>query len=342
MKKAIESILYFDLNPLRPDKRGEDYYRPAYRELGSVAEEFDAHYRITFDAPVVSSKVKYLAHYIDNAITTQLNELFRDNGQISKNWVLYKRKKLYESVCTYLSEAQSVIKRNNLSLDDLLILQDYSTTPQLNESTYIFHYLTLALIRCYMEFQQHFYGYIEKENKLVSIEEFFVQVLQKRLPSKVEITEIPHIEIPTETKAEPRQKKKRAKTPNVILSFKYDCTPGKRLDNIKAFYEELVDRKLISKDEPYTNFKHLLLAEEVKTPITWIGGKGELVYLFRYLVNEKAILHPSEGNTIWDVVVHCFVDKDGNCYDNLNLGGQQKPCAKRITKLEDIANKTLL
>ena len=340
MKKAIESILYFDLNPLHPDKRGEDYYRPAYRELGTVNEAFDAHYQIAFNAPRLSAKVMYYERLINNAITTELNKLLTDE-QLSGNRVLYVRKKLYGSIYGYLSDIKDIINKNDLDLDALLITKDYSKMLQQNECTFIFHYLILALIRCYMEFQKHYIEYIE-EDKQESIEDFFVQVLQRSLPSKVGITEIQHIEVPTETKVEPRQRKKSSKTPNAILSFKYNCTPGKRLDNIKAFYEELVDRKLISKDEPYPNFKHLLLGEEVKTPIKWIGGKSELVYLFRYLVNEKAVLQPSEGNTIWDVVVHCFVDKDGNCYDNRNLGGQQEPCAKRVTKLEDIANKTLL
>lgn len=333
MKKAIESILYFDLNPLRPDKRGEDYYRPAYRELGSVAEEFDAHYRITFDAPVVSSKVKYLAHYIDNAITTQLNELFRDNGQISKNWVLYKRKKLYESTCTYLSEIKDVIKRNNLSLDDLLAIRDYSTTPQLNESTYIFHYLVLALIRCYLEFQQHFIQHIEEEDKDVSLSDFYVQVLQWKMPDKARIIEIPKIEV---SAVEEKPTRKR-KTKNAILSFKYTNKKGKKLDNIKAFYEELVDHHLISNAESYPNFKHLFIGEEVQTPITWTGNKSDLTYLFKYLVNVSEVLEPTEGNTIWKVVVHCIVDKNGNRFDSLNLGAQQNPSAKRIQKLEDIA-----
>jgi hypothetical protein len=340
MMKTIEDILYFDKSPLRPDKRGEDYYRPEYRKLGTVNEAFDAHYQISFDAPRVSTKVLYYERLINNAITTELNKLLTDE-QLSGNRVLFIRKKLYGSIYGYLSDIKDIINKYDLDLDALLITKDYSKMLQQNECTYIFHYLILSLIRCYMEFQQHFIEYIE-EDKQESIEYFFVQVLQRSLPTKVGITKIPHIEVPLEAKAEPSQKKKKVKTPNAILSFKYDCTPGKRLDNIKAFYEELVDRKLISKDEPYPNFKHLLLGEEVKTPIKWIGGKSELVYLFRYLVNEKAVLHPSEGYTIWDVVVHCFVDKDGNCYDNLNLGGQQKPCAKRITKLEDIANKTLL
>lgn len=320
MMKAIEDILYSDMNPLRPDKRGEDYYKPAFRQLKPVDEEFDAHYQITFDAPVVSTKVKYLKRSIDNAIATKLNELFRDEEKISEDLVLYKRKKLYESVCTYLSEAQSVINRNNLRLDDLLILQDYSTTPQLNESTYIFHYMTLALIRCYMEFQQHFYKYIEKENKLVSIEEFFVQVLQKSLPSKVGIKEIVHIDVPI-VEEKPKNKGISAE---IILAFRYTKLQAES-DNINKLFAELKKHGAISKDLPITEFKHLFSGVPVSTPIPWIGQKSDLYYLFELLMKKHKVLEIPKGTSLWKIVDACFVDASGEHFGSENLRTQKVP-----------------
>lgn len=332
MKKTIEAILYSNLNPLLPDKRGEDYYRPEYRKIGTVNEAFDAHYQINFDAPRVSTKVLYYERLISNAITTELNRLLIEE-QLSGNRVLYARKKLYGSIYGYLSDIKNIINKYDFDLDALLITKDYSKMLQQNECTYIFHYLILALIRCYLEFQQHFIQYIEEEDKVVSLSDFYVQVLQWKMPDKARIREIPKIEV---SAVEEKPTRKR-KTKDAILSFKYTQTKGKKLDNIRAFYEELVDYNLISTNESYPNFKHLFVGEEVQTPITWIGNKSELTYLFKYLVNEKEVLQPTEGNTIWDVVVHCLVDKNGNHYENLNLGGQQNPNAKRIQKLEEIA-----
>ena len=332
MKKTIEAILYSNLNSSDSDKRGEDYYRPEYRKLGTVNEAFDAHYQITFDAPRVSTKVLYYERLINNAITTELNRLLTDE-QLSGDRMLFYRKKLFDSVKGYLTDIKSIINKYDLDLDALLITKDYSKMLQQNECTYIFHYLILALIRCYLEFQQHFIQYIEEEDKVVSLSDFYVQVLQWKMPDKARIIEIPKIEV---SAVEEKPTRKR-KTKNAILSFKYTNKKGKKLDNIKAFYEELVDHHLISNAESYPNFKHLFIGEEVQTPITWTGYKSDLTYLFKYLVNVSEVLEPTEGNTIWKVVVHCIVDKNGNRFDSLNLGAQQNPSAKRIQKLEDIA-----
>ncbi len=333
MKKAIESILYFDLNPLRPDKRGEDYYRPAYRELGTVNEAFDAHYQIAFNAPRVSTKVLYYERFINNAITTELNKLLTDE-QLSGNIVLFYRKKLFDSVCGYLSDIKDIINKNDLDLDALLITKDYSKMLQQNECTFIFHYLILALIRCYMEFQQHFYDYIEEENKLVSIEDFFVQILQWRMPSKGGIEEILHVEVNAD---EQPQKKNRKKAAAPVLSFKYQNKEGKRTDNISVFIDQLQDNGLVPKTQSKPSIKQLLTGEMVKTPIIWSGNLSDLPYLFKLLVNDKKVLKLPEGITIWQVVIACFIDESGKHFDKEKLRKQKDPTDKRKKMLQDVA-----
>ena len=333
MKKAIESILYFDLNPLRPDKRSEDYYRPAYRELGTVNEAFDAHYQIAFNAPRVSTKVLYYERLINNAITTELNKLLTDE-QLSGNIVLFYRKKLFDSVCGYLSDINNIINKYDFDLDALLITKDYSKMLQQNECTYIFHYLILALIRCYMEFQQHFYSYIEEENKLVSIEDFFVQVLQWRMPSKVGIEEILHVEVNAD---EQPQKKNRKKAAAPVLSFKYQNKEGKRTDNISVFIDQLQDNGLVPKTQSKPSIKQLLTGEIVKTPIIWSGNLSDLPYLFKLLVNDKKVLKLPEGITIWQVVSACFIDESGKHFDKEKLRKQKDPTDKRKKMLQDVA-----
>ena len=333
MKKAIESILYFDLNPLRPDKRSEDYYRPAYRELGTVNEAFDAHYQIAFNAPRVSTKVLYYERFINNAITTELNKLLTDE-QLSGNIVLFYRKKLFDSVCGYLSDIKDIINKNDLDLDALLITKDYSKMLQQNECTFIFHYLILALIRCYMEFQQHFYSYIEEENKLVSIEDFFVQVLRWRMPSKVGIEEIQHFEVNAD---EQPAKKTRKKAAALVLSFKYQNKEGKRTDNISVFIDQLQDNGLVPKTQSKPSIKQLLTGEMVKTPIIWSGNLSDLPYLFKLLVNDKKVLKLPEGITIWQVVSACFIDESGKHFDKEKLRKQKDPTDKRKEMLQDVA-----
>lgn len=319
MMKAIEDILYSDKNPLRPDKRGEDYYKPALRQLSPVEEEFDAHYQITFDAPLVSTKVKLLKRSIDNAIATKLNELFLDDEHMSQNRVLFIRKKLYESICSYLSEIKDVVNRNNLDLEAFLITKDYSNTLQLNESTFVFHYLILALIRCYMEFQRHFIEYIE-EDKQESIDDFFVQVLQKRLPSKVGIKEIVHIDVPVVEK----KPKKKGTSPEVILAFRYTKLQAES-DNINKLFAGLKTHGALSKDLPITEFKHLFSGVPVSTPIPWVGNKSDLYYLFKLLMNVHKVLDIPNGTSLWKVVDACFVDASGKHFGSENLRIQKVP-----------------
>lgn len=332
MKKAIESILYFDLNPLHPDKRGEDYYRPAYRELGTVNEAFDAHYQIAFNAPRLSAKVMYYERLINNAITTELNKLLTDE-QLSGNRVLYVRKKLYGSIYGYLSDIKDIINKNDLDLDALLITKDYSKMLQQNECTFIFHYLILALIRCYMEFQKHYIEYIE-EDKQESIEDFFVQVLQWRMPSKVGIEEILHVEVNAD---EQPQKKNRKKAAAPVLSFKYQNKEGKRTDNISVFIDQLQDNGLVPKTQSKPSIKQLLTGEMVKTPIIWSGNLSDLPYLFKLLVNDKKVLKLPEGITIWQVVSACFIDESGKHFDKEKLRKQKDPTDKRKKMLQDVA-----
>ena len=332
MNEVFDSILYSDQNPLLPDKRGEDYYAPAYRQLGITEEAFISHYRINYDLHLLSAKVKYLKRSIDNAVTTTLNKLLCPDEQPSQNIVLYRRKKLYETICNYLTDIKGAINKNSLDLDALLITKDYSQTLQLNECTYIFHYMILALIRCYMEFQHHFIEYIE-EDKQLSISDFYAQVLLWQMPSEVGIKEIVQIEVPV---VEEKPKRKQ-KSQTVILSFKYVKTKGRQTDNIDSFREELIYRKLIPQNESNSNFKHLFLGETVKTPIVWIGNISDLSCLFKLLVNDKKVLQLPPSATIWDVVDNCFVDKNGNHFGKDKLRKQQKPTFTRYKMLEDVA-----
>ena len=56
MKDTINSIIRLDLCPLQISNQGNDYYNPLYRQLGVVNENFDANYKIQFEAPVFSIK----------------------------------------------------------------------------------------------------------------------------------------------------------------------------------------------------------------------------------------------------------------------------------------------
>lgn len=318
MKETFDAILYSDKNPLLPDKRGEDYYAPTYRQLGITEEAFVSHYRINYDLPLLSAKVKCLKRSIDNAVTATLNKLLSPDEQPSQNIVLYRRKKLYETICNYLTDIKGAINKNSLDLDALLITKDYSQTLQLNECTYIFHYMILALIRCYMEFQHHFIEYIE-EDKQLSISDFYAQVLLWQMPSEVGIKEIVQIEAPL---VEEKPKKRLSAEP--VFAFTYTKLK-KESSNINTLFDELKKYGSIPSNLPITEFKHLFSGVAVSNPIPWIGHISDLYYLFHLLMHKQKVLVKPGNATIWKIVDESFVDGEGKHFGVDRLRTQKAP-----------------
>lgn len=317
MNDTIDSIIRFELCPLQETNQGNDYYEPLFRQLGIVEENFDASYNIKFEAPEFSSKVKYYKRLIDNAITKYLNGVLSDENK--KDIVLYKRKKLRDLVSSYLTDIKDIIVKNNLDLDIIITVRDYSKALHLNECTYIFHYLILSLIRCYMEFQQYYIEMIESDKQL-TVDDFFVQMLQWRKTENIGIVPIQKIEI------QPIQEvsKHKAKTDAAVLSFTYTKLESES-DNINTLFSELKKHEAIPTDFPITEFKHLFSGVKVANPIQWIGNKSDLAYLFKLLVNEKKVLNLPPQATIWDIVDACFVNKDGKHFGKDILRKQQTP-----------------
>ena len=316
MNDTIEKIIRFDLCPLQENNQGNDYYEPLFRQLGKTEEKFDASYRIHFEAPEFTSKVKYYKRLIDNTIIKYLNDVLSDESK--KDIVLFKRKKIRDLVSLYLTDIKDIIAKNNLDLGVIFSVRDYSQALLLNECTYIFHYLILSLIRMYMEFQQHFIALIESDKQL-TVDDFFVQILQWKKPENIGIVPIQKIEI------QPIQEHSKQKTKkDNVLSFTYTKLQSES-ENINTLFSELKKRGAIPTDFPITEFKHLFSGVEVANPIPWIGNKSDLAYLFKLLVNKEKVLKINGNATIWDIVDHCFVDKDGNHFGKDKLRMQQTP-----------------
>jgi len=305
MLDVIDSILRFDLCPLLPTNQGNDYYEPQFRQLSVVDEIFDALFRINFKTPVFSSKVKFYKRLIDNTISEELNSLFEESAD---NIILYKRKKLSGCINSYLVDIKDIIIKYNLDLDIVFSIHDFSKNLHQNECTYIFHYLILALIRCYMEFQQHFIKTIDPDKQL-SIDDFFVQTLKWKKPDNVGIEEIKHIEIEPE---KPINKSKSEQDANAPLSFTYTKL-GKNSDNITNLMDCLKRYRFIASDTSITDFKHVFSGKKVDNPIHWTTHFGGLLDLFRQLNQNNLIKF--YGKNMYRIVCACFVDKDGNPFD---------------------------
>lgn len=325
MDDTINKIIRFDFCPLQPTKQGDDYYETSFRQLGVVSEDFVAAYRINYEMPEFSSKLKYYKRLINNSLTKYLNEEF--STECKPEQVLHRRLNLQRQINSYLIDIKNNVTKYNLDLDTLLLIREYSSDQHHNECTYIYHYLILALIRCYMEFQHHFIESIESDKQL-SIDYFFVQTLKWKKPDNVGIEEIKHIEIEPE---KPTKKPQSEQDANAPLAFTYIKLQSES-NNINVLLGVLKKFGAIPKDFPITEFKHLFSGVDVANPIPWIGNKSDLSYLFKLLVNENEVLSVPKYTSIWGIVDHCFVDKTGKHFGQETLRKQQTP----IKTKEDI------
>ena len=93
MADVINSVFFKDLNPSIADTHDTAFYDQAARSVRNIDFAFEPHYSLNFNAPVVSSKVRYIKALIDNAIAEELNNKFSllDNG--ATPLIMFHRKK---------------------------------------------------------------------------------------------------------------------------------------------------------------------------------------------------------------------------------------------------------
>ena len=298
MKSEIESIIRGNLRPDKGDTRTEDYYEPEIRSIKSGTEQFTPHYQIVFAKPTFSAKVQYYKSLIDNIINTKLNDEFSSLKDADTDRIAFHRKEMQELIDKVLLEINTLIRQNNYSLTEIMATQiDYSFDLQHKECTYIYHYMILSLIRCYMEFQYHFNAQIEDIKKR-DAEYFFVRVLKISMPENVGIREIEQVD------AVQKSIKVAEQSPTY---FKYKYLTRKA-ENIKMMFDELKATKRITDDSSLTEFKHLFNGIKVEQPIQWISTKSDLSYLFKQIKKYLEIPHNCH---YWEIVNAAFVDKKG-------------------------------
>jgi hypothetical protein len=100
-------------------------------------------------------------------------------------------------------------------------------------------------------------------------------------------------------------------------------------------FNSLKKSNRIAQDTSVTDFKHAFSGVTVERPVRWTGAKSELPYLIKILCNTHKVLDYS--GSIWQIVCACFVDKDGNPFDETNLKDQKKP-KQTAAVIEKIAN----
>lgn len=317
--QQIQEILYGDKRPYVPDKRGDDYYLPLFRELGQVEAEFIPRYAVFFPVPVFSGKTKYYKRLIDNATVAGLNDLFSYLESGGTDLILYYRKKLYEEVSTALCQVDKYIRQYGYDLRALALPEaDFSHHVQHAECTYIFHYMMVSLTRMYMEFQGRFIDCIEPDRRF-DIAGFYMQVLKRQVPESRYIREIA-----------PGEGGVVAAESNLMSSGGTASAPGfvyLKLDteggNVADLMDALKRSGRIATDTGIVDFRRVFSGVEVENPIRWTGAKSELSHLIKLLCNTHKVLR--YDGSLWRTVCVCFVDGAGNAFDAANLRNQKKP-----------------
>jgi hypothetical protein len=326
----IDSILHSELRPFIADTKSDDYYTPLFRGLKIVRENFTPHYAITFPAPEFSAKVKYYKRLIDNSVTNELNRLFDALQDGGTDLILFRRKKLFEKIKSALDEIKRYIEQNQYDLATIISPHaDFSVNTQHAECVYIFNYMLTALIRCYMEFQNHFIEHIEPDKRF-EIADFFTQILKRQVPANTFIQHIAPIEIYQEqTKAaKPKIEKE------TVLAFVYSKL-NTESSNITDLMNALKKNNYIAQDTSITDFKHAFSGVKVDNPIIWTEDKSALTFLIKEMMNKGVLSCPR--NTHWKIVCSCFVDKNQNAFNPDNLRSQQVPKSKK-DMIKRIAN----
>lgn len=119
-----------------------------------------------------------------------------------------------------------------------------------------------------------------------------------------------------------------------LKSFNYiqkDIYP----ENIMALYDNLKEQKLICKNTNFASFKKILSGRQITNPIGWIGKISELHYFIKLIHNINKSVKQLKSKH-WEVACKCFVDADGQPFDQYRLKDQKIPKLS-IDKLEKTA-----
>ncbi|MDP4269933.1 MAG: hypothetical protein Q8909_07380 [Bacteroidota bacterium] len=202
----IESILRFELRPwLNKNLQPDDYYSPELRSNPLIKEEFTPQYKLVFGVSPFSIRTKFYQRLIDNDISGYLNSFFKEIDGKSSNLIAYQLKKIKEKIYAFLKEINELIGRNSFDLSLIgTKICDFSVDRAHKESTFIFHYMLSALIKCYLEIQNRLSAHIHDDDKM-GISDIYCRILNKPLPEYIYIQEILTLSIEQENEINARK-----------------------------------------------------------------------------------------------------------------------------------------
>lgn len=253
MIKIATDILKGSQNSLLTQQLSEDVYRSLLHETPRASISFDPYYKVLFNYPQPSTKVKYAQSLINNKLTAELDALIcetRDPKPTTER-VLYKLMKIDRAIKPLLKSIQGIIDKNQY---DLTLLSNPNTRfsdLQFFSNVYICHYLRICVIYFVMEFQAQFADYIPEQKRL-SIEKIFNEYLLMQVPQEQFIEEVRKIVItPEVTESIPVEK-----LPTNVQIFleevnKYAFTELSKLKVLTKRQVHILLTKMLGKQTPY-------------------------------------------------------------------------------------------
>ncbi len=192
----IKAIINGSLQPWQPKTiLSDDYYSPELRKLHSVNEDFTAQYKVDLGIIPFSVKIKYYQKLIDIEIVKNINSIIQETTGGSENLVAFKLDKAKKKLRHSLVEVNNLIERKQFDFTVIASKHaDFKSDHNHKECTFIYHYLLISLVRCWLEIQSRFIDSIH-EADVLSIADIYSQILQKPAPKKQQIQEIQTIDV---------------------------------------------------------------------------------------------------------------------------------------------------
>jgi hypothetical protein len=132
----------------------------------------------------------------------------------------------------------------------------------------------------------------------------------------------------SDSKLNSKASKKKSETyleSNNLKSFEYKNWKANP-DYLEDLFDNLRSNKLIHQDTKLPNFKKILTCRQITTPVIWTGNISELNYFIKLIHNINKSVKQLKSKH-WEVACKCFIDADGNPFDQHRLKGQKIPKA---------------
>ena len=336
----IDEILNKRLRPwITENERSDRYYCELFEKENPVPMPNGMKFQIGFRLHLLFTfRVRYYVRLIDNAVANHLQQAFDtiDNDG-SKQLTRYVLKVTRESVETLISDAVDHCQTLSVKPDDL---SDFIDNRKEKEYYVILHYLIAALVRCWIEMQEHYQSVLNTSERY-DIKSFYA--------SKVGWVEDPIAQVEPNNKKDNNGLRKTIKKTKHINKRGYISSTftykGYKEDNYSIQRLDLITKDLMLFVE--SNTKKQLLKNmftgasfEKEDKITWTGTQTELAYFFRQI----HIHIDFSGDNYWEIVASRFIIKTKNkkktrivaiSADKLKSNTQKpKPNVKK--KLDDI------